>query len=177
MSGYVAGPPKAHSHAIWTMSLYDSQAYMSAIATGTAAWPTASMAIYVPVKVRRPVIVTKLAISNGATVSGNVDVGVYNAAGTRLVAYGGGAQAGTSTEQVFDVTDTLLTPGTYYLAGVLDNTTGIVGADTDSAPLCACYGVLTQNSAYPLPSTATWVVNNTLAVYPVMAMLLNTIVS
>lgn len=177
MSGLSPAPARAHYHAIWTMSMYDSQVFVSGIGTTASAWPSASMAIYVPVRVRQPAVVKKLAISNGAAVSGNVDMAVYNAAGTRLVTVGGTTQAGTSTEQVFDVTDTLLLPGMYYIAGVLDNTTGQVVADPDAAPLCAAYGVLTQTSAYVLPATATFAVNQTLAYYPSMAMLLTTLVA
>lgn len=177
MSGLTPAPARAHYHSIWTFSMYDSQAFVNASGTTAATWPTASMAIYVPIKVRRPVIVKKLAISNGATASGEVDLGIYNTAGTRLVSVGGSSQLGTSTEQVFDVTDTTLQPGIYYLAAVLDNTLGTVVADADAAPLCASYGVLTEASAYPLPATATFAISHTLAFYPSVAALLTTLVS
>jgi hypothetical protein len=55
-------------------------------------------------------------VLNGATASGNMDVGIYDYAGTRLVSSGSTAQSGTSAFQDFDITDTLLGPGIFYLA-------------------------------------------------------------
>ena len=82
-----------------------------------AAWPVTNKAFYVPVLVDRIVTVKKMAVIDGATLNGNVDVGIYDEAKNRLVSIGSGtAQAGTSAVQTFDITDTTLNPGLYYLA-------------------------------------------------------------
>jgi hypothetical protein len=47
-----------------------------------------------------------------------LDVGIYNSAGTRLVSKGATAVSNTGNWQSFDITDTTLVPGLYYV-GVL----------------------------------------------------------
>ncbi len=98
--------------------------------TTSISWPSADLSVYAPFQVGRPVVITKMAVVNGATASGNIDLGIYTADGTRLVSSGAIAQAGTSTLQVVDITDTLLGPGVYYLALGLSSTSGTVLART-----------------------------------------------
>src|SRR3972149_4026032 len=89
----------------------------------SAVWPTANKALYVPFRIGKPVLVKKLFLINGATVSGNVDVGIYDAAGTRLISAGSTAQAGASALQQFDIADTLLGWGLFYMALAVRNVT------------------------------------------------------
>jgi len=124
----------------------------------------ANIAIYLPVIVRSPCTVYQMGWGNGTAVSGNVDAGIYDKYGNRLVSAGSTAQAGTSTMQTVDVTDTPLQPALYYLALVLDNGTGLI-----MRPLFAAaqnlrsVGALQQGSAFPLPSTATFAAISTAA--------------
>lgn len=125
--------------------------------TTSGAWPAANRAIYVPFHVLNNYTVVKLGIRNGTTVTGNVDVGIYDANGTRLISSGSTAQAGTSTVQEFDVTDTTLTPGWYYLAAAMDG----AGHTFRVAPSVGvgwmrCLGMYQQATAFPLPATATF---------------------
>jgi hypothetical protein len=110
----------------------------------------------VPVVLAIPVTVYQLAGFNGTVVSGNIDLGIYDANGGRLVSAGSTAQAGTTAAQVIDITDTLLTPGVYYLAQSADNITATVhGSNLGNQVLAAC-GVVQMLSAFPLPTTATF---------------------
>jgi hypothetical protein len=122
----------------------------------SAAWTAANRAIYIPFAVTRPLVVAQLYVFNGATVSGNSDCGVYDAVGTRVVSSGSTAQAGTTAYQVFNVTDTLLGPGVFYLALALNNTTGTVRRVVMGSALSAqTLGMAMQETAFPLPATAT----------------------
>lgn len=119
-------------------------------------WPTANLAFYIPISVHSTLTVVKMFIENGGTASGNVDLGIYDAGGTRLVSTGSTAQSGTSAIQEFDITDTTLTPGLYYLAMAIDNTTATLQRWSVTTALAKAIGVCTQASAFALPSSATF---------------------
>lgn len=126
--------------------------------TASATYPTANKAIFAPMRVNVPTLVTKLAAYVGATSSGNIDVGIYAADGTRLVSSGSTAQSATvNAWQLFDVTDTLLLPGiVYYLAVAMDNTTGtLFRAGPGAAIYLKTKGLAEMTTAFPLPATAT----------------------
>jgi hypothetical protein len=120
-----------------------------------AAWPSANRAYYVPVSIYSVVTIVKMFVHNGATASGNIDVGIYDSGGVRLVSSGSTAQSGTGVIQSFDITDTVLRPGLYYLACAMDNTTGTLEVWNPAAGLLRAFGVCEQSSAFALPSTAT----------------------
>lgn len=129
----------------------------------STAWPLANLAIFVPFEVFRTWTMMKFIIVNGATVSGNVDVGVFDDDGTRLTSIGATlgtppAQSGPSAIQSFDFTDYVLSPTTAdcYLGMVMDNTTGTVQAWAPTVPLSASFGVMEMASAYPLPPAVTF---------------------
>lgn len=173
---YTAPRSPRHWHAIGTHTTF----YGASISpTGAGTYPTADLAIYVPVPVQQRVVVRGLYICNSTAVSGNFDVGLYDAAGTRLASSGTTAQSGTTTEQVVDITDTTIGPGLYYIAVVLDNTTGSLLRDNDAAPLHAAYGLLTEQlgAGGTLPATATWAVPQTLTYLPNIGMLIETTVA
>lgn len=141
------------------------------------AWPSANLAIYVPLRVPRRVVVRKLWFASGTTGTGNVDMALYDAAGVAVVSATNAAKASELTEQVFDVTDTTVGPGLYFIALSSDSSTDTFLRWAPAAPLPAAYGVLTEASAYPLPSTATFALNQTLAFIPCMGLLLEATVS
>ena len=121
-----------------------------------AVWPTANKALYVPFRIGKPVLVKKLFLINGATVSGNVDVGIYDAAGTRLISAGSTAQVGANALQQFDIADTLLGWGLFYMALAVSNVTATVFA-TATLVFSELHhlGMGMQTSALPLPATFT----------------------
>lgn len=131
-------------------------------ASASAAHPTANLAFYYPFVLTESVTVRKLFIHNGATASGNVDVGIYDGSGTRKVSSGSTAQTGTSVIQEFDVADTALTPGRYYLAYALDNNTGTfvrwnpTTGGSGAVPQAKFFAIQQEASAFALPATATF---------------------
>lgn len=119
------------------------------------AWPTANLAIYIPVEIYQPVTIAKMAVCNGTAVSGNIDVGIYDVSQDNWITKGSTAQTGTSAIQIFDITDTLLNPGLHYMAVALDNTTAtLMGYTGGVAPEIGAHGVFQQASAFPLPNPA-----------------------
>jgi hypothetical protein len=140
------------------------------------AWPSANLAIYVPVRVPSPVIVRKLWYASGSTSTGNVDMGLFDGSGVALVSATNAAKVSTD-EQVFDVTDTWIGPGTYWIGLASDSATDTFIRSSSAAPFAASAGIYTQSSAYPLPSTATYTVDQTLALIPVVGMLVEATVA
>ena len=124
--------------------------------TLTTVWPTANLAFYMNFVLEIPVTVYQISWENGATLSGNLDVGIYNDAGTRLVSKGSTAQAGVSVRQVADITDTALVPGYYHMAMVFDNAAATVRCSTLSLRCTRVAAVQQQATAFVLPATATF---------------------
>lgn len=146
--------------------------------TGATAWGTANRAIYVPVAVDRRVVVRKLWFASGNVGTGNYDLGLYDSAGTRLLARGSTAKPAAATEEVWDCTDTTIGPGLYYMALNNDTTTDTFHIDSHAAPNWAGCGVLEEAlGSVALPATASWSLAQTLTLYPIMGMLLVTEVS
>lgn len=128
----------------------------SASAPASTAWGTANLAIHVPVNIPVATTFTHAFLCNGATASGNIDIGVYDEAWNRVMSTGSVAQSGTSTLQIVDITDILLGPGRYYLALALSSGTGTtIAFASGTAAHGAGLGYAQQASALPLPATAT----------------------
>ena len=138
----------------------DAYGMGSTVTTGvmaSATWPANNLAIYFPVSLEELTQVAQFWCVNGAVASGNVDMGLYAADGTRLSSIGSTAQSGTSTLQVFDVADLVLSPGWYYVALALSSTVGtILAATLANAALGRIGGLLEETSAFALPATATF---------------------
>ena len=109
---------------------------------------TANLACYVPFSLVEKRTALKMWVYNGSTASGNIDVGIYRADGTKLVTMGPTAQSGTSDLQVLDITDTDLPPGEQlYMAFAASAGTTTVFRMTGSAQtsqIAAC-GVMEQS--------------------------------
>lgn len=134
---------------------------VSVTAPSNAAWTAANRAIYVPVRVPYRVTIAQIIMGAGATASGNFDVGIYTRDGSRLVSSGSTAK-GSLTEQVIDITDTDIGPGLYYLAMAADGTDAysqyaFLGASPIPLQKARLVGALMEESAFPLPATATMV--------------------
>lgn len=124
----------------------------------SATWPSANLAIYVPVRIPVPITGQLFHWINGAIVSGNVDVGLYTEDGVKITSTGATAQAVISTTQSVDVTDFALSPNVYYLAIAMDNTTGALARQQPAAAVAAAMGLYgcAQEAVFPLPATATF---------------------
>ena len=130
----------------------------NALTAGTVstAWGTANKAFHVPIVIEELVAFNKFYTLNGATASGNIDIGVYDENNSLVKSTGSTAQSGTNVLQEISVTEFVLKPGFYRLALALSSATGtifcmsLVNAD-NSRP----YDLTEEASAFPLPSTAT----------------------
>lgn len=125
------------------------------IAIAAAAWPAANLVIYVPFGVPEPVTITKVFYGIGAA-AGNIDMGIYQPDGTRLVSLGTTAAAGASTIQVGDIVDTTLARGVYYFALVADTVTTLtIQSRNPAAGIAQSLGLLEQASVtLPLSTNA-----------------------
>lgn len=143
--------------------------------TNATPWGTQYRAIYVPIRVPRRVVVRKLGYANTSTATGNYDIGLYDAAGTRLVSSGSTAKTTSAATITYDMTDTTIGPGLYYLALNNDTTTDTFIAQLDNVPTPAARGILTETlGSVTLPATATWIVDQTLGFIPIVTALLVT---
>jgi hypothetical protein len=124
------------------------------------AWPTADLLLGYPFRAFRPTTITQLWWHKGSAISGNLDVGIYDPTGRRIVSSGSTAQAATvNILQLLDITDTTLGPGDYYLCGAMNNTTGTVFRASWPGSNSQGYliGQVQMSTAFPLPATATFV--------------------
>lgn len=132
--------------------------------------PGANRILYVPFKVSEFSLAVKMSLMVGATQNGNVDVGIYNGAGTRLVSTGSTVLGVVSTLQEFDIADTLLAPGTYRMAVQLSSGTGTIFAATvNDEILLSSVPMFEESPAFGLPATFAGVLS-TAASYPVPTM-------
>lgn len=117
------------------------------------AWPSANLALFVPFVVEGLALAQKM-LTWVSSASGNVDLGIYDAAGNRLVSIGSTAASGTSIQE-YNITDLLLARGQYYMALAADNGTIQIRRGGGDARPTGTFGMAEMASAFPLPSTAT----------------------
>jgi hypothetical protein len=143
--------------------------------SGVNVWPVANKAVYIPFVCNEAVTVTQLFNINGNVVSGNIDVGIYTAAGSKVITSGSTTQSGTDVVQVYNIADTALAVGRYYFALALDNTSGRNnGMAALNVHRTNAMGCLQQTSAFPLPSSATFAAYSEVFV-PVVGAMLGTV--
>lgn len=118
------------------------------------AWTTANLAIYEPVYVRRHCTILDMGVQV-VTQNGNLDVGIYTWAGTRIVSSGSTAM-GAAGFQKIAVADTALSPGWYFFACATNSTTAILRGTAAVAQMARSFGFYEQTSAFALPATATF---------------------
>lgn len=89
------------------------------------AWPANNKAYYYPFTLGTWVTLYQFYFWVGATSSGNIDVGVYTAEKQKIISAGStGMSATVNTVQTLNVTDTVLPPGDYLVAGACSTTAG-----------------------------------------------------
>lgn len=150
---------------------------VSNVSQSSQVWPLANLAIYIPFVVGLPYLAVKMGVNNGTVVSGNVDVGIFDQGGNKIVTMGSTAQAGTSVQQVFDITDTLLLPGRYYMALACSNVTSTFICDKPIAALLSSMGMLQQATALPLPTTTATFAKLANPIMPMMTIMGRTVVT
>ena len=159
----------------WSTMAGQSQ-HLIASNAASAVYTLANYAIFVPFIAETWFTVYHLGWYNGTVVSGNVDCGIYNQYGTRLVSTGSTAQAGVSGLQIVNITDLAVSPGYYYMAFAMDNITGTVFRGTPALAMNEANDVREVTTGFPLPSTAT-MVNSTRAYIPTYYAFLNSLVT
>jgi hypothetical protein len=140
----------------WFMPPYSSDLNVNNAVNASAAWLSANLALFFPIYIPHPWIVTKLWWQNGATVTGNVDCGLYTEEQTRIISTGSTAQAGINAVQSVDVTDTVIPAGTTYFALVMSSTGTVWDNGAGADPGGYAGGGYVQTSALPLPAIATF---------------------
>lgn len=142
------------------LSTVGSDPAIAALAGAGAATYAANAACLVPMKAPRAISIGKLVWIAGAQ-SGNYDIGLYDAAGTRLWSKGSTASpaAGTITETVSPAV-ALPKGAKFYAAIAFDNATAqIRGITLSSAEqtktLTGAPTSLTVSASFPLPATIT----------------------
>lgn len=133
---------------------------ITAVSPTSQTWPTSNKAIFVPITVTEDITVVKLWVMNGATASGNLNMSLYDSSFAQVAnsEIGSTAQTGTNVIQELDITNVTLTAGLYYIALVLDNTTGTVFGRTSpfsTTEGLQSMGMFEQTSSFDLPATAT----------------------
>lgn len=158
--------------------------FRTALNQGTAlnnVFPAANRSIHVPFGIAEPIIVANLWWHNGSVLSGNVDIGIYDTAGTLIVHQGSTAMSGTNRLQAVDITDTPLMPGRYYMALVSDTSSaaqqfggwGMIAAQ--SAATLQGLGIQQAVSNFPL-ATGVSISSNTGRVLPMFGLTARTFV-
>ncbi len=94
--------------------------------TASAAWPANNLCLYLPIYIYKSLVVYSLWWLNGATVSGNACMGLYDENGNRITETTVVAQAGTSAPQEPSITSFQLAPGRYFVGLALSSTVGTV---------------------------------------------------
>ncbi len=119
-------------------------------------WNAVNRAFYVPIDLEEPMVATRLACQVGTTAAGNLDMGLYTEVGNRIISTGSVA-IGLAGLQSIDIADTLLPPGTYWLAMACSTiTTATFRRSTTAGPVLRACGAQMQDAAIPLPAIATF---------------------
>jgi hypothetical protein len=120
-------------------------------------YPLAHRILYYPFRIPIPVLIEKLAWLNGATVSGNVDLGIFDDQGNKITSTGSTAQAGASAIQEVDIANITLDRGLYYLGFQMDNVTGTLFRQTRTQVIGQLLGLAKEDAgAFGLPALATF---------------------
>lgn len=92
-------------------------------AIGGASWPLGNLAVYIPIHMPSRFTVSRFMVCSANT-TGNVDVGLYDQSGNRLISTGTVAK-NSATLMYFGVTDRSFSAGHYYL-GLVCSTGGSI---------------------------------------------------
>jgi hypothetical protein len=115
-------------------------------------WPIANISIFYPFALCERTRLRSLWCRNGATVSGNIDMGIYTGELNRkIVSSGSVAQAGINSYQTAAI-DVTLGPGVYQFAIACSNTTAtFFGTTVTGAEFSASDGSISSMTAnFPL---------------------------
>ena len=142
-------------------------ASLAGFGTTTGTWPAANRALLFPFVLPHPRTVYKAGWGNGGTVTGNADIGVYDASGVLLVSSGATAKAGANQIQMVDLADTLLAAGViHYLALASDDQAQFIRQNLIYVAYSGL-GCREKAASYPLPNPLTGTAQQTSGCLPV----------
>lgn len=142
----------------------------------STAWLSNNRAVYIPFRLAARVKITDGFVQNGSTANTNIDLGIYDEKGTLIVSSGTVGQSGTSQKQTIALTDTIIGPGLFYMALAFSATTGTVFARTFTLRTMRAIGYAEQDSAFNLPTSATFAAPSADAILPVFGLIGNRVV-
>lgn len=119
----------------------------------SAAWPAANLGLAVSIEVPRPVVVTHGFVMNGASVTGNVDISIYDASFAELASTGATGHTGNNALQTIALSYTLQAATPYYMAISFSSGSTTVYRQAVSSQILRMAGCFEMTSAHPLPST------------------------
>ena len=120
-------------------------------------WLNANFAVYVPFRLNKSVSIITAFVINGAVASSGVCVGIYDADGVRLLTTGSTNASTVSTLQTITTAATMIGPGLFYMGlSCLTSTQTIFSTASPNVQALRALGLATQQTAFPLPSTATF---------------------
>jgi hypothetical protein len=118
------------------------------------AWPLANLALFIPFSLGEPITALRMYLYNGNIVNGNVDIGIYSEDGTKLVSSGSTVHAGLNNLQEFNITDTIIGPGIFYMALSFSGNVATVSRFNLVTMLSSVVGMAQMENAFPLPANA-----------------------
>jgi hypothetical protein len=124
-----------------------------AVATVTpisVAHGTINLARFFPFVIPEPILVMKLFWHNGGTASGNVDVGIFSEDGKKIISTGAQAQGTISVLQEFDIADTVIGRGRFYLGISASSATATFLSNAVPLQLAKAFGWVQMATCHPL---------------------------
>lgn len=118
-------------------------------------WPTSNLAILYPFTLHSHEILRKFLRLNGATLTGTVDLGIYDGEGRLVVSTGSQTATGTNAIQEFDITDFHLGPGRYFLAASASTTGATIFIATMADENLGLTPVYEAAGSHALPASIT----------------------
>lgn len=103
-------------------SLPTIAAFIGAGISSVSLWPAANRAHYTPLSIPERFTISRFFVLNGTVNSGNINMGLYTAAGTLLVSTGSTLQSGITAIQFINIANVSFPPGDYYLALLASST-------------------------------------------------------
>lgn len=141
-----------------SMGGYLSMHGMELVNSFSSGNPGSNTIYYYPFWMYQASTAVKMCALVGSTANGNMDAGIYDSQFDLLVNSGSVAQAGATLITEMDITDTLLTPGLYYMALQCSSGTGTVFGDTflsDEHGLVGSQVFIESPGSFGLPTTGT----------------------
>lgn len=118
-------PVLTTAHMQSRLGAFAHASYTGLSTASSVAWTANNKAYYYPFRMTDFGTALQLLFWVGATGTGNIDIGIYDAALNRIVSSGSTAMSATAnTVQEVNITDTVLPPGDYWIGVVCSTTSG-----------------------------------------------------